>query len=151
VVREPFNWQHLSGIGAVRCTGEGKKPRWFLSIRRGNIRAVHVARFLDSLRRHVRKKVILLMDRWAVHRSRIVARALERNRSWLTVEWLPSYAPEYNGTEYLWAYLDQTDLANTPAENLGRLRRQAMRGVGRLCRKVRTGEGVLGRCPLFGG
>jgi hypothetical protein len=81
VVREPFNWQHLSAIGAVLTTPTGWRPRWVLAVHRGAIRGPLVARFLTALRRHRRKRVILLWDRLPAHRSRRVAAALQRHRS----------------------------------------------------------------------
>jgi len=149
VVREPFNWQHLSAIGAVLTTPTGRRPRWVLAVHRGAIRGPHVARFLTALRRHRRKRVILLWDRLPAHRSRRVAVALQRHRSWLTVEWLPAYAPELNPLEPFWAHLDATALANTPAEDPQHLRRQVRNGLQRVRRRPHVGRGFLRHTGLF--
>jgi transposase len=149
VIREPFNWKHLSGIGAVLTTTTGCQPRWFLALHPKAIRGPHVVRFLNALRRHVRRRVILLWDRLPAHRSRLVAHALERHRHWLQIAWLPAYAPEMNPLEYLWNHLDATALANTPPEDLRRLRRQVHNGVQRIRRRPQIGRGFLRHTGLF--
>ncbi len=146
---EPFNWKRLSGIGAVRVRADGRRPRWLLSLHRGNIRSAQIVRFLDALRRHRRRPVILLWDGLPAHRSARTRHALARHRDWLTVEPLPAYAPELNPVEQLWAHLDATVLANTPPEDLDRLRRQVRGGVARLRRRPRVGRGLLRYSGLF--
>jgi len=66
---------------------------------------------LATLRQHVRRRVILMWDRLPAHRSRVVKAALAQHRSWLTVVWLPAYAPDLNPVEQLWAHLEATALA----------------------------------------
>ena len=51
------------------------------------------------------------------------------------MEWLPPYAPELNPVEYLWSYLDATDLANFAPDDLGELETQLRRGIRRVRRK----------------
>jgi len=47
----------------------------------------------------------------------------------------PPYAPELNPVEYLWSYLDRTDLANFAPDHLGELQAQVRRGIRRVRRK----------------
>lgn len=148
-LREPFNWQRLSAIGAVLTTVSGKRLRWFLSFRRGGIHSRHIVSFLESLRRHRRRPVILLWDRLPAHRSRLTRTALQRHRPWLSIEWLPAYAPELNPVEPLWAYLDNTALANTPHDNLEALRRQVRKRMAAVQRHPRVGRGFLKYTGLF--
>ncbi len=110
---EPFNWQRLSGIGAVLTTPDGRRVRCLLALHRGGIRSAHLVRFLHALRHHRRRPVILLWDGLPAHRSRRTREALHQHRTWLRVEPLPAYAPELNPVEQLWAHLDGTTLANT--------------------------------------
>lgn len=148
-VVEPFNWQRLSGIGAVLARADGRRPRWLLALHRGSVRSAQVARFLQALRRHRRRPVILLWDRLPAHRSRHVQQALEGHQAWLRVEWLPAYAPELNPVEQLWAYLDATTLPNTPPEDLDRLSRRVRRGVRRVNRRTTLGRAFLSHTALF--
>ena len=66
-----------------------------------NITTPEVVAFVAYLLRMVPRKVILIWDRWSVHRSALVE--LERRYpERLAIEWLPAYAPELNPTEQVW-------------------------------------------------
>jgi transposase len=148
-LREPFNWQRLSGIGLVLTTPSARRLRWFLTFHPGGIRSPHLVRFFAALRRHRRRRVILLWDRLPAHRSGLTLNALQQHRRWLSVEWLPAYAPELNPIEPLWAYLDRTTLANTPHDNLRRLRRRVRVGLAHVQHHARVGRGFLKYTQLF--
>ena len=89
-VVEPFNWEKLSGIGAVLTSPDGRRLRWLLALHPGSVRSAQVVRFLGALRRHRRRPVILLWDGLPAHRSRITQQALAGHRDWLRVEPLPA-------------------------------------------------------------
>ena len=146
---EPFNWKSLSGIGTVLTTPTASRLRWFLSLHEGGIKGPKVAHFLNALKHHRRRPVILLWDRLPAHRSRVVAQALARHRQWLTIEWLPAYAPELNPVEPLWDTLDDSSLVNTPADDLSQLRRQVRNGIQRVRRHPEMGRGFLRYTGLF--
>ena len=57
------------------------------------------------------KPVILVEDNGPIHTSRATRKALGE-RPWLTVEWLPKYAPELNDIERSWRDLKRHHLAN---------------------------------------
>ncbi len=48
-----------------------------------------------------RRPVVLVLDNGPVHTSRASMAALAA-RPWITVEWLPAYAPELNDIENVW-------------------------------------------------
>ena len=146
---EPFNWERLSGIGALLARADGRRTRWLLALHRGGIGSGHIVRFLDGLQRHRRRPVILLWDGLPAHRSRVTAQALARHRRWLHREPLPAYAPELNPVEQLWAHLDATALANTPADDLDRLRARVRHGLNRVHRHPRLGRAFLRHAGLF--
>jgi len=146
---EPFNWKTLSGIATVLTQPDGRRSRWLLAVHRGSIRSAQVVRFLNSLKRHRRRPVILLWDRLPAHRSRRVAQALAQHRKWLRIEWLPCYAPELNPVEPLWNHLDSTTLANTPVDDLATLCRRVRAGVQRVGRKAVLTRGFLKYTGLF--
>ena len=50
---------------------------------------------------HPGKPVVLILDNGPIHTSRATAKALAA-RPWLTIEWLPKYAPELNDIERSW-------------------------------------------------
>ena len=57
------------------------------------------------------KPLVVVMDNGPIHTSKLTARALAA-RPWLTVEWLPKYAPELNAIERCWRDLKRHHLAN---------------------------------------
>jgi transposase len=78
--------------------------------------ATDVMAFLRSLHRQQGRKLIVVLDRFNVHRKAI--RLLQESESaWLQVEWLPAYAPDLNPVEAMWSCTKYGDLANyTPAD-----------------------------------
>lgn len=58
-----------------------------------------------------RKPVVLVLDNGPVHTSKASAAALAA-RPWITVEWLPRYAPELNDIELSWRDLKRHHLAH---------------------------------------
>ncbi len=51
------------------------------------------------------RRVVLVLDNYGIHQSRQSRERLEREGSWLTVCWLPTYAPQLNPIEMLWKHL----------------------------------------------
>ena len=67
------------------------------------------------------KPVVLVEDNGPVHTSKATRAALAARKHWLTVEWLPKYAPELNDIEVVWHDLKAHHLAHqtfTNAETL---------------------------------
>ncbi len=58
-----------------------------------------------------RKPVVLVLDNGPIHTSKATTKALTA-RPWLTVEWLPRYAPELNAIEATWRDLKRHYLAH---------------------------------------
>jgi len=57
------------------------------------------------------RPLVAVLDNGPIHRSKVTTKALAR-RTWLTLEWLPKYAPELNDIERCWRDLKQPYLAN---------------------------------------
>jgi transposase len=58
------------------------------------------------------KPVVIVLDNGPVHVSKATAAALAARAHWLTVEWLPKYAPELNDIEVVWHDLKAFNLAH---------------------------------------
>lgn len=56
--------------------------------------------------------VALVLDNGAIHTSKASRAALAERAHWLTVEWLPKYAPELNAIERSWRDLKRHHLAH---------------------------------------
>jgi len=55
---------------------------------------------------------VLVEDNGPIHTSKATRKALEARAHWLTVEWLPKYAPELNDIELVWHDLKAHHLAH---------------------------------------
>ena len=69
------------------------------------------------------KPVVLVEDNGPIHTSKMSRAALAARSHWLTVEWLPKYAPELNDIEVVWHDLKAHHLAHqtfTDADALDR-------------------------------
>lgn len=58
------------------------------------------------------KPVVLVEDNGPIHTSKASRAALATRTHWLTVEWLPKYAPELNDIETVWRDLKAHHLAH---------------------------------------
>jgi hypothetical protein len=58
------------------------------------------------------KPVVLVEDNGPIHTSKRALAALAARAHWLTVEWLPKYAPELNDIEVVWHDLKAHHLAH---------------------------------------
>ena len=68
------------------------------------------------------RPVVLVLDNGPIHTSRASRKALAE-RPWLTLEWLPKYAPELNDIERSWRDLKRHHLANRTFRDADRLDR----------------------------
>ena len=57
------------------------------------------------------RPLVVVMDNGPIHTSKLTTKALAE-RPWLTLEWLPKYAPELNAIEHCWRDLKRHHLAN---------------------------------------
>ena len=60
----------------------------------------------------VTRPVVLVLDNGPIHTSKATRAALAERAHWLTVEWLPKYAPELNDIEPVWRDLKRHHLAH---------------------------------------
>jgi transposase InsO family protein len=58
------------------------------------------------------RPVVLVLDNGPIHTSKATRAALAERAHWLTVEWLPKYAPELNDIEPVWRDLKRHHLAH---------------------------------------
>jgi transposase len=77
------------------------------------------------------RPLVAVLDNGPIHRSKLTTRALAQ-RPWLTLEWLPKYAPELNDIERCWRDLKQHQLANHTFADTDALARAIPDAVARL-------------------
>lgn len=85
-----------------------------------NIHTQDVVSFVGYMMSMIRRKIVLILDRWSVHRA-AVAILQKRYADRLTIEWLPAYAPELNPVEQVWNHTKYGDLANFRPEHIDHL------------------------------
>ena len=107
----------LSVLTALTLAPRHKRLGLYWHGQTQNIRGEHVLAFLKRLRRAVRRRWVLIWDRWNVHKSKVVRNYLESHADHIQVEWLPAYAPELNPAEQVWNHAKYSDPANLLAED----------------------------------
>ena len=77
------------------------------------------------------RPLVAVLDNGPIHTSKLTTKALAQ-RPWLTLEWLPKYAPELNDIERCWRDLKQHQLANRTFADADALARAIPDAVARL-------------------
>lgn len=106
-----------SGIVALTISPRCRRLSLYFQLHLCNIRFGQGMAFLRWLHQHRRRKFILVLDRYSVHRKAI--RLLQaQHPDGLEVEGLPAYAPDLNPVEWVWNHTPYADLANFIPEEL---------------------------------
>ena len=107
----------LSAIGAVTLSPKRQRINTYWHFYDGNVVASDVVAFLRQLHRQIGRRLIVVLDRFNVHRK-AVRLLKEQGARWLEFELLPAYAPELNPVEAMWSCTKYGDLANYTPDNL---------------------------------
>lgn len=137
-----YSWDRhdrLSAIAALTLPPQRRRLGLYFQVHRHNIQTPEVMAFLRLIHQQLRRKFILILDRYSAHRKAV--RLLQAaGCDWLEVEWLPAYAPDLNPVELVWNHTKYGDLANFLPEDVDHLHRAvtasvaAMRHQGSLLR-----------------
>jgi transposase len=101
----------LSAISALTVSPVRRRLGLYFDILDHNVQTDDFEAFVDHLLRRLGRSIILIIDRYSVHRA-AVKRLLARHGKRLQIEWLPAYAPELNPDEQVWNHTKYADLAN---------------------------------------
>jgi len=140
ILYENISHQRLSVISAITLSPAKDRLNLYWSIQQDNIIAKDVVSFLRELRKSIPSKVILILDRWSVHRAGLLKGYLERHSGFIKVEWLPRYAPELNPTEQVWRNSKYNKLANLAPFDLAELNCSVRKSLAR----IKTQRHLLG-------
>ena len=110
---------------------------FYFRLYRGAIGELEVIDFLKALVRHIDRPLLIVWDRLPAHRSRLVREFIELSEGHIATEFLPSYAPELNPVEYIWAYWKQHELPNVCPKDYWELDERARKSLRRMRRKPR--------------
>jgi transposase-like protein len=112
----------LSVISAVTLSPTRRQIGLPFQIHEENIRTASAVAFVKQLRRQLGRPLIVVWDRWPVHRA--AAKQIERSRTKsIEFEWLPAYAPELNPVEPRWSHTKFGQLANFVPDDTPQLKR----------------------------
>lgn len=112
----------LSVLGAVALSPNRRQITTPFAIQESNVKAVDVVAFVKTLKRRLQRPLIIIWDRWNVHRSAEKQIAASRLRN-VSFEQLPAYAPELNPVEPRWSHTKYADLANFVPDDVRQLKR----------------------------
>lgn len=108
-------------------------------------KAYNLPRIMRWCRKLVRflagTKAVLIWDRLQAHRSKAIRLYLSQHG--VEVILLPGYSPQLNPTEWLWANLKGTELANYCPEDIEDAENEARRGIRRIRRRTHLMDGFL--------
>ncbi len=119
-----YSWEQRgrwSVISALTVSPKRQRLGLYFQLHEHNICSEDLVSFLTELQRCLKRKLIVVLDRWSAHRKAV--RLLEEAKvNWLEVEWLPPYAPDLNPVEMVWNHSKYTDLANFIPDDLHQLK-----------------------------
>ena len=101
----------LSAMVALSLSPSRRHIGLYHHLQRGNIHGPDATAFLRTVHHHLQRELILVVDRYSVHRSAIHT-LRDAGTTWLCVEWLPPYAPDLNPVEAVWNHTKCVDLTN---------------------------------------
>lgn len=130
----------MSVISAVTLSPQRRRIGVPFQIHEANVVTTDVVAFVKRLRRQLQRPLIVILDRWQVHRAAVKQLQASRLRG-LDFEWLPAYAPELNPVEPRWSYTKYSDLANYVPDDVRTLKtavRNSLRKPSRNCHLKRS-------------
>ncbi len=150
VLIHAFNWSKVSICAAIGYRWDGRRSRLFFQTREGSYNSESLILFLQDLKRHLRgQKAILVWDGLPSHKSRMMKQYLRAQRSWLTVQRLPGYAPDLNPVETLWSNLKGEEMANRCADDLEEVGTALSGGMARVAKSRSLLFAFLHHAGLF--
>jgi transposase len=141
ILHVPFGRDHVSVMGAL--TLDGMLLTW---IQDHSVKGDDVVRCLKHLLARIPGKILLIWDNLPAHRGQAVKDFLASGAAKrLTLQALPSYAPDLNPPEGIWRFLKYVELKNVCCHHLAELRLEVRRAIERLRFKVAAILGCIGQ------
>lgn len=110
-----FSWKQLSVIAGVTFY------RFYFRLYDGTIKSPQIVEFLKALHQQIQRKLLVIWDGLAAHKSRLVRDFVDSLDGAIQLERLPAYAPELNPVEYIWAHLKQHEVGNFCATQIAQV------------------------------
>ena len=141
VLRHRYRRDKISAISGVSVSPKRQHLGLYYHLWFGNIGQEEVCVFLRHLLRHLRGPVIVLLDNSRTHQGEPLNELL-RQHPRLCIEHFPSYAPDLNPDEGVWA-LAKRDLANGCPDDLDELTNDLVRAIERTRKSARRLRGCF--------
>lgn len=126
-----YSWDRhdrLSVISGITVSPVRQRLGLYFQIHSENINYEKVIAFITMVHRHLRRKFILVLDRYSAHRK-AVRLLQDQHPDWFEVVWLPAYAPELNPVEMVWNHTKYADLANFIPEDVYHLHQSVVASI----------------------
>jgi putative transposase len=121
VIKAPTCRRKISAIAALSVsTASLKRNLFFECLLDANFNSARVIDFLHTLLRQIKGPIFLIWDNAKIHKSKAI-RAFLAKHPRMSMNFLPTYAPELNPVEALWSYLKYGHLANVSAHDFDEL------------------------------
>ncbi len=133
----------LSAISAISNDG-----RLVFNVFDGGKRfnSLDIIKFLDDmLKHHVRRHLVVVMDRATCHLSSATVAYIESQKR-LHVFYLPSRSPQLNPDEQVWAHLKNHELKSHQMTNLKDLKKLTIKKLKAFSKDSKKVKGVFKRC-----
>lgn len=121
-------YDRLSVISAVTLSPQRRQISTPFQIHADNIRTAETVDFIRAMRKSCRGPLIVVLDRWSVHRA-AAKQILNSRLKHIEFEWLPAYAPELNPVEARWSNTKYGDLANFVPDDTPTLKRAVRKSL----------------------
>jgi DDE superfamily endonuclease len=139
----------------MACMKPGRPGRFFYRLRvhrrrkgdRASMSEADYAALVTAAHRALNAPVVLVWDNLNTHRSSKMRRFTEANSAWLTVVYLPGYAPDLNAVEGAWSVM-KSGLANHAATTLDQLEALVRSRLRSIQRRPGLIDALLGQTGL---
>jgi len=143
ILQYSFTWKQLSVIAGVSFWS------FYFRLFPGAIKSPPVIEFLKALHRQIGRKLPIVWDRLAAHRSRLVRDYVESQNGAIQLQYLPAYAPQLNPVEHIWGHLKSHEVANFCPVDFTELKRFARRRLQSMQRRVTLVTAFWKQAELF--
>jgi len=118
-----FNWKTLSAMAGVSFY------QFYFRLIEGSVKTPHVIEFLKQLQERIGRRLLVVWDGLASHKSKAVRDFVASTEGQVQVAFLPAYAPDLNPVEYLWGHWKRHEIPNLCAATLALLSKEARRAL----------------------
>lgn len=113
------------------------KNSFYFRICDGAVRTPFLIAYLKHLRRHLKRKLLVIWDGAPMHKSKATREYILSTKGAIVAFPLPPYAPELNPAEYIFGHLKERKLANYCPDSIRQLRDAATRALSNMRRRPR--------------